>query len=141
VDYNGHMSEWCYLLAFGDNADAFFRYVGIDDDYRAAGSSLYTVQTHLHHRHEAGEGDALTMTLRVLDSDEKRVHIFHEMFLGDSDVLLAAAEQMLVHVDTRAGKSAPMPPALAERIDDLRRAHASLPTPAAVGRPLRIPRH
>jgi acyl-CoA thioester hydrolase len=141
VDYNGHMSEWCYLLAFGDNADAFFRYVGIDDEYRAGGSSLYTVQTHLHHRREASEGDRLTMTLRVLDADEKRVHIFHEMFLGDSDVLLAAAEQMLVHVDMRAGKSAPMPPELAGRIDAVRRAHASLPLPAAVGRPLRIPRH
>jgi acyl-CoA thioester hydrolase len=141
VDYNGHMSEWCYLLAFGDNADAFFRYVGIDEAYRAAGSSLYTVQTHLHHRREASEGDLLTMTLRVLDLDHKRVHIFHEMFLGDSDVLLAAAEQMLVHVDTRAGKSAPMPEELAERVDAVRRAHASLPVPAAVGRPLRIPGH
>jgi acyl-CoA thioesterase FadM len=77
----------------------------------------------------------------VLDADEKRVHIFHEMFLGDSDVLLAAAEQMLVHVDMRAGKSAPMPRELAERIDAVRRAHAFLPLPAAVGRPLRIPRH
>ena len=42
VDYNGHMSESCYLLAFGDNADAFFRYIGIDEEYRAAGHSLYT---------------------------------------------------------------------------------------------------
>jgi acyl-CoA thioester hydrolase len=48
---------------------------------------------------------------------------------------------MLVHVDTRAGKSAPMPEELAERVDAVRRAHASLPVPAAVGRPLRIPGH
>ena len=26
VDYNDHMSESCFLLAFGDNADAFFRF-------------------------------------------------------------------------------------------------------------------
>ena len=36
------MSESCYLLAFGDSADAFFRLLGIDEDYRAAGHSLYT---------------------------------------------------------------------------------------------------
>jgi betainyl-CoA thioesterase len=140
VDYNGHMSEWCYLLAFGDNADAFFRYVGIDDQYRGAGHSLYTVQTHLHHRREASEGDALRMTLRLLDHDAKRVHIFHEMFLGDSDVLLATAEQMLVHVDMSAGRSSPMPKGLAERLEAIQLAHADLPVPATVGRPLRIDR-
>jgi acyl-CoA thioester hydrolase len=140
VDYNGHMSEWCYLLAFGDNADAFFRYIGIDEQYRAAGHSLYTVQTHLHHRREASEGDALTMTLRLLDHDDKRVHIFHEMFLEDGHVLLATAEQMLVHVDMSAGRASPMPQGLRKRLESLQRAHADLPLPATVGRPLRIDR-
>ena len=58
MDYNGHMSESCYLLAFGDSADAFFRFLGIDEAYRAAGHSLYTSETHLHHRHEVGAGRA-----------------------------------------------------------------------------------
>ncbi|HLL09227.1 MAG TPA: thioesterase family protein [Nocardioidaceae bacterium] len=140
VDYNQHMSEWCYLLAFGENADAFFRYVGIDDDYRSAGHSLYTVETHLHHRREASEGDELSMTLRVLDCDAKRVHIWHEMYLGDSDVLLATAEQMLVHVDSRAARSAPMPADLAERVAALHQAQTTLPVPEVVGRPMRIRR-
>ena len=142
VDYNGHMSEWCYLLAFGDNADAFFRYIGIDEDYRAGGHSLYTVETHLHHRREVDEGQRLSMTLQVLDSDRKRVHIYHEMFLdgSDSDVLVAAAEQMLVHVDSRAGKSAPMPGDLADRIAAIQRSHAELAVPEVVGRPMRIRR-
>ncbi len=39
-DYNGHMSESSYLLVVGDNADAFFRYFGIDEAYRASGGSL-----------------------------------------------------------------------------------------------------
>ena len=54
LDYNGHMSEWCYLLLVGDAADAFFRYIGIDEAYRAAGHSLYTAETHLHHLRESG---------------------------------------------------------------------------------------
>ncbi len=140
VDYNGHMSESCYLLAFGDNADAFFRYIGIDEHYRAAGHSLYTVETHLRHLREAGEAAPLSMTLRVLDHDDKRVHVFHEMFLGDSEELLATAEQMLVHVDSRAGRSAPMPPDIALHLEAIHRAHAALAVPAAVGKPMRIRR-
>jgi acyl-CoA thioester hydrolase len=140
LDYNGHMSESCYLLAFGDNADAFFRYVGIDEEYRAAGHSLYTAQTNLIHRREAAEGDSLSMTLRVLDHDDKRVHLFHEMFRGEGDLLLATAEQLLVHVDSRAGRSAPMPADLLERVVAIQRAHAELPLPELVGRPIRIQR-
>ncbi|MEP6527653.1 MAG: thioesterase family protein [Nocardioidaceae bacterium] len=140
VDYNRHMSESSYLLAFGDNADAFFRYIGIDEQYRADGHSLYTVETHLHHRREVGEGESLSMTLRVLDLDDKRVHVFHEMFLGDGGPLLATAEQMLVHVEMRAGRSAPMPRALARRLEAIHRAHAQLALPETVGRPMRINR-
>ena len=64
VDYNGHMSESCYLLVFGDSADAFFRFIGIDEAYRAAGRSLYTVETHMHNRREVSEGEPLELTLR-----------------------------------------------------------------------------
>ncbi len=140
VDYNGHMSESCYLLAFGDNADAFFRFIGVDEQYRSEGHSLYTVETHLHHRREVDEGASLSMTLRVLDHDDRRVHVFHEMFLGDSDALLATAEQLLVHVDSRAGRSSPMPGDLREHVAAVHRAHAALPWPDVVGRPMRINR-
>lgn len=138
VDYNGHMSESCFLLVFGDSADAFFRFVGIDEAYRAAGHSLFTAQTHLHHRGQADEGDVLDLTLRVLDHDDTRVHLYHEMRRDGDGALLAAAEQMLAHVDTRVSRSAPMAPDLMDRISAVRRAHAALPTPALVGRPLAI---
>ena len=37
TDYNGHMTESAYLLVFGDSSDAFFRFIGIDEAYRAKG--------------------------------------------------------------------------------------------------------
>ncbi len=141
MDYNGHMSESCYLLAFGDSADAFFRYIGIDEAYRAAGHSLYTSETHLHHRAEAAEGEPLVMTLQVLDLDRRRLHIFHEMRHGDTGTLLASAEQLLVHVDMAAGRSSDMPDDLYDRITAIRRAHAALPRPDVVGRPIGIRHH
>jgi carnitine 3-dehydrogenase len=38
LDYNGHMSESRYLEAMGDASDALFRYIGIDEAYRAPGT-------------------------------------------------------------------------------------------------------
>jgi carnitine 3-dehydrogenase len=138
VDYNGHMSESCYLLVFGDNADAFFRFLGIDEAYRAGGHSLYTVETHLHHRREVAEGEPLALSLQLLDHDTKRVHIFQEMRHGDTGVLLATAEQMLVHVDIEVGRSSDIPTHLLRRLDAIRGAHAALATPDVVGRPMGI---
>jgi acyl-CoA thioester hydrolase len=138
IDYNGHMSEWCFLLAFGDSADAFFRHVGVDEQYRAAGRSLFTVQTHLHHRREAAEGEPLDLSLQLLDHDDTRLHLYHEMRHGTTGVLLAAAEQLLTHVDLAAGRSTPMPDRLLARVRAVRDAHAGLPVPDLVGRPLAI---
>ena len=139
VDYNGHMSESCFLLAFGDSADAFFRYVGIDEAYRAAGHSLFTAETHLHHHGEAVEGDLLRLELRVLDADRKRVHLFHEMHRQRTGALLATAEQLLLHVDTVAGRVVPLPDRLADRLAAIRAAHLGLPRPAGVGHVMGIP--
>jgi acyl-CoA thioesterase FadM len=76
LDYNGHMGESCYLLAFGDSADAFFRFISIGRAYRAAGHSLCTSGAHLHHRQEAAEGEPLEATVQVLDHDRHGC-IFH----------------------------------------------------------------
>ena len=133
VDYNGHMSESCYLLVFGDQSDAFFRFIGIDEAYRAAGHSLYTVQTMIHNLHEAGLGEPLRLTLQLLATDDKRLHLFHSMFHGETGQLLATGEQMLVHVDMQQGRSAPMPPWLQERVQAIVHAHQNLPRPPQAG--------
>jgi betainyl-CoA thioesterase len=138
VDYNGHLSEWAYLLVFGDNADAFFRYFGVDEEYRAAGRSLYTAETHLRHLHEAHLGERLWLTLQVLGVDTKRLHIVHEMTNATLRTI-ATAEQLLLHVDTRAGKVAPFPQPIAERLRRICDAHAGLPVPGYVGRVIRAP--
>ena len=137
VDYNGHMSEWCYLLALGDNSDAFFRFIGINEDYRASGGSLYTVETHLRNLREAALGDPISMTLLVLGADAKRVHVAHEMFSGAT--LLATCEQLLLHVDMAAGRAAAMPTWLSERVQKMVHAHAGLSRPDWVGRVIGLP--
>ena len=138
VDYNHHMTESAYLLVMGEGSDAFFRYIGIDEAYRASGRSLYTVETHLRNLREAAEGDRLELTLRVLGVDAKRVHVAHEVLLGDGS-LVATGEQMLLHVDSAAGRASPLPDVLLDRLRRLAAAHAVLPVPDWVGRAMRIP--
>lgn len=133
VDYNGHMSEWCYLLLVGDAADKFFRFIGIDETYRAAGHSLYTAETHLHHLRESALGDRLTVPLQLLDVGQKSLHLFHTVRNETSGEDAATAEQLLVHVDMAAGRVVPLPGELRERLDEIKLAHAGLPVPAAVG--------
>jgi acyl-CoA thioester hydrolase len=140
LDYNDHMSESCYLLVVGEAADAFFRYVGIDDEYRAAGHSLYTAETHLHHLRETALGDRLDVPLQVLDVGPKSLHLFHTVRDRTTGESVATAEQLLVHVDMVSGRAIPMPEDLYERLAAIRDAHAVLPRPAAVGHVMGIRR-
>jgi carnitine 3-dehydrogenase len=139
VDYNGHAHESRYLQVFGDATDALLRYLGIDAAYLAAGGSYYTVETHLSHLREASAGDGLDVTTQVLGFDEKRVHVFHELHRSGDDVVLATAEQMLLHVDTSAGRAHPARPEILTRIAKLAAAHAVLPKPEPAGRAIGIP--
>lgn len=140
VDYNGHMSESCFLLVFGDQSDAFFRYVGIDEQYRAAGNSLFTVQTMIFNLAEAHLGDQLALSLQLLDCDDRRLHVFHAMHNAATGTLLATGEQLLVHVDIAAGRSTSMPPDLAERVRAIQAAHSTLPVFSQSGRGIAIRR-
>jgi acyl-CoA thioester hydrolase len=136
TDYNDHMTESAFLLVFGDSSDCFFRFIGIDEAYRTAGSSIFTVETRIHNRREARVGDLLALTFRILDRDDKRLHVFHAMTNEASGEVLATAEQILVHVDLAASRSTPFPPEIAERVAAIAEAHRSLPVPPTVGVPL-----
>ena len=138
TDYNHHLTESAYLLVMGESSDAFFRTFGVDDAYRSAGRSLYTVETHLRNLREAREGDRLDLTIQVLGTDDKRLHILHEMY-DTFGSLLATAEQMILHVDMRAGRATPFPEHVARGLREITAAHAALPVPGYVGRSIRIP--
>ena len=133
VDYNHHMTEAAYLTAFGWASDALFSYIGDDDEYRAKGHSFYTVETHIAYLREAAEHAPLRITTRVLGLDRKRLHIYHEMFNADNDKLLATTEQMLVHVDMNAARSAAILPDVRAAIEAIAEAHAHLPPPERAG--------
>ena len=139
VDYNGHMTEAAYLTAAGWASDALFRYIGDDEAYRAAGHSFYTVETHIHYLLEVSVHEPIAFATQVLGIDAKRLHLVHTMRHGDTGAMLCTAEQMLVHVDMRTGRSAPILPHVAAALAAIAHAHAGLPIPPQVGSVMRLP--
>ncbi len=134
VDYNGHVHESRYLQLFADATDALLGVVGVDAGYLAAGGSYFTVETHLSHLRQLVAGDRVHVTTQVLDSDEKRLHVFHVLRRDGEAEPLATAEQMLLHVDTASGRVAPSREPVRERVADLTRRHTALPRPERAGR-------
>jgi carnitine 3-dehydrogenase len=120
---------------FGDTTDALLRAIGVDSAYLAGGGSYYTVETHLSHLGQARAGDELQATTQLLGHDSKRLHVFHSLHRGDE--LVATAEQMLLHVDTAAGRAAPARADVLERLERIAAAHVALPRPPQAGRAIR----
>ena len=139
IDYNGHMTESRYLQVFGDASDALYRYVGVDADYLAEGLSYYTVESHLCHLGEVGPGAPLVVATQILDLDEKRLQLFHALHHAEDERLLATAEHMMLHVDSRAGRTCAARPEVLERLRRIAAAQAGLPKPEQAGRRIGIP--
>jgi carnitine 3-dehydrogenase len=136
VDYNRHLSDFRYGQIFGDALDVLFRSIGIDEAYRSAGRAYYTVENHIKHLGEAKAGEPLYVTAQVLAVDDKRLHLFQRLHRGRDDKLIATAEQMYLHVDTKAAKAAPADPKIRDKLESIRSDHAGLPPPPGAGRPV-----
>jgi carnitine 3-dehydrogenase len=134
IDYNGHMTDSRYLQVFGDATDALFRYAGIDDGYRKAGHGMYTAETHMTHQAEARVNEQLYVASRVLFVDEKRVRLFHTLNRARDGVQLGTCEQLYLHVDTAAGRVAPMNAAVLGKLTQVLASQAGMPPPAEAGR-------
>jgi len=139
IDYNEHLTEYCYLKLFGDATDVVLAKIGAGLDYVAAGHSWYTVETHIRHLGQARLGEPIEVRTRLLAADAKRLHLFHDMVSLRQDAVIATAEHMLVHVDAKAEKSAPAPQAMQERAQALVADQSLLPPPDAMGRQIRMP--
>ncbi len=138
VDYNGHMNESSYLEAAGWAADKMFRFVGIDEDYRAAGKSVYTVESHINYLREIGGGEPISITTQMLGVDDKRFHFFHTMYHGQTGDMLATIEQMYLHVDMNESRACPFEPRVKQALDAIAHAHAHLELPANAGRQMAL---
>jgi carnitine 3-dehydrogenase len=80
------------------------------------------------------------VTTQLLVVDDKRVHLFHRLCRTRDDVVVAACEQIYLHVTSQGPKASPMDTEVHAKLEAIRAAHARLPTPAEKGRYVGMPR-
>jgi acyl-CoA thioester hydrolase len=135
IDYNGHLMDGYYLVAFSDATEGVLAALGFGPAYReATGCTIYTVEAHLTYRREASVETPLSFATQVIDHDAKRIHVVHDMLDTSTGERLATAELMFLHVRRSTGKVEPMPPAQATRVAVMAARHAELPRPPELGR-------
>jgi acyl-CoA thioester hydrolase len=136
IDYNGHMMDAFYFLAFTEATEAFLDHVGLGAAYQArTGAGIYTAESHLCFVSGVTEGAMLGYRTQLLGCDAKRMHVFHQM--TSADELAATCELMFLHVSD--GRVGPMPAELAAAVAALAARHAALAQPDRVGRHIAMP--
>ncbi|MBA6058350.1 thioesterase family protein [Pseudomonas juntendi] len=120
VDYNGHLRDAFYLLIFSYATDALMERIGLDADSRGqSGHSLFTLEAHINYLHEVKLGTEVWVQTQIIGFDKKRLHIYHSLHRKAFAEVLAASEQMLLHVDLAGPKAAPLSPISIQILQEL----------------------
>ena len=139
IDYNGHMNMAYYSVIFDEAADEVYPQLGFGPDYQKTGFTTYTGEFHICYLRELHLNDPVTVTLQLLDYDEKRFHTYQEIWHQDG-WCAATGETMGLHVDQSGPRVAPMPPEILSRLEALYDAHKGIDQPKRAGRRIGIPR-
>jgi len=75
----------------------------------------------------------------LLDFDAKRMHYFEQLFHATEGWVSATSENMSLHVDMQAKKTAAFPPEVVACLTRMKAAHSRLPVPEAAGRRIAMP--
>jgi acyl-CoA thioester hydrolase len=130
IDYNGHMNVAYYVMAFDQSLDNLLDQIELTRAYRdASNCTVYVLETHVTYRQEVKANDPLLITFRVVDVDDKRIHLFLEMYHEQEGFLAATSEQMILHIDASGPKAHPMPASILGNLQALYTAQKDFPAP------------
>jgi len=108
LDQYGHLNEAYYLVPFSTGTWALQEKFGLGAEYfDRTGGALYTVESHIRYLKDVRAPAVMEVQTMILGVDSKRLHLAEVMTVGGIE--RATFECMGLHVDTKAGHSAPMP--------------------------------
>ena len=135
LDFNGHMNVAYYTRAFDDATELWWAFIGVGPAYvKAHGHSVFAVEAHVVYKRELRTGDPFHVTTQLLGFDPKRIHLFFEIHQSEKDYLSATQELMAVHVDMTKRAATPFPDNVLARLEEIEKAHSTLPIPDEAGR-------
>jgi len=119
IDYNNHMQDAYYGLAFSYAVDHFQDAVGFDENYRTrTGCTIFVVEDHKFYLNEVKLESELVIRTTLLDADKKKFILQSQMFVNDKNV--ATSEMLQAHVKTvPKSKITEMPQFIYDRFTDL----------------------
>jgi acyl-CoA thioester hydrolase len=94
---------------------------------------------HVRYLRELHSGDPVRVTFQLLGYDAKRLHYFEALHHAEEGWLSATSENMALHIDMDARKTAAFPAEIAARLEHMKAAHATLPIPDGTGRRIAMP--
>jgi acyl-CoA thioester hydrolase len=140
IDYNGHLNMAYYNVLFDRAIDELWLELGIGPAYmKARHGSTFTAECHVRYLREIHQDDPVRISILLLDADHKRLHTFEELRHATEGWLSATSENMTMHVDIAARKTAPFPPDIRERIQAVADAHRAIARPEGIGRSIAMP--
>jgi acyl-CoA thioester hydrolase len=140
IDYNGHLNMAYYNVMFDRAIDELWLKLGIGPGYRKErNGSTFTAECHVRYLREIHLGDPVQVSILLVAADEKRLHTFEEMRHATEGWLSATSENMTLHIDMAARKTAPFPPDIRARIEAVAKAHATIARPEGIGRKIGMP--
>jgi acyl-CoA thioester hydrolase len=129
-----------YNVLFDRAVDEAFELLGCGLDYvKTRRHSCFTAEVHVRYLRELHAGDSVRVTFQLLDYDAKRMHYFEQLFHATEGWVSATSENMSLHVNMDAGKTAPFPAEISKCLALMKAAHARLPRPEAAGRRIAMP--
>ncbi|MCK0198255.1 thioesterase family protein [Ancylobacter sp. 6x-1] len=142
VDHNGVLNAAYQGQLFDRAVDEAVFLVGLTNkaaEQRSAG--FQPTETHQRFLRELRTGHQVRITVRLINYDELRVHLFQEMHHAREGWTASTREQMALHVDGASRRPVPFPDDVLERLAQMRAVHSTLPVPEGLGNKVDLPLH
>jgi acyl-CoA thioester hydrolase len=140
IDYNGHLNMAYYNVMFDRAIDELWAVLGIGPPYmKERRNSTFTAECHVRYLREIHLGDPVQVSIVLLGADEKRLHTFEELRHASEGWLSATSENMTIHIDMEARKTAPFPADIRARIEAVAETHSTVARPEGIGRSIGMP--
>ena len=139
IDYNSHMTEGYYGVAFADASDEFLIHVGFDANYRSTCGTFYTVEAQIRFLEELKEGSTIHTETLLIGCDSKRIQLHHALYDSDNSTLAATQEAMLLHVTVTNGTPSvsELQPPLKQNLLETHNLHSKIDRPHYLGNGIR----